>query len=392
MTSTWGLVSVPALPRSASRCSTPKRCCSSTTTKPRSAKDTLSWIRACVPTTMPAAPLAVSSMACRRCAVFSEPVSSVIRVALSAAPSSPAMARSPSSSASERACCAASTSVGASIAAWRPASTTWSIARSATSVLPEPTSPWSRRFIGCTPDRSVVIAAPTSSWPCVRVNGSFASNRSSRPPSTGGQAGAGRWPADSLRCASTSCTASASSHFSRCSARATSPRSAGLWMRRNDSSSPASLRSRRSDSGSGSSVPSHTSSTWRTHLTIDHDGRPAAAGYTGISAFANSSTVDSSESSSSSWYSGLSSCRLPRKALTLPANRPLRPGSSSRSRHAWLKNVHVSGRWPSVIRTSRIVPRRLRMVRLLARSTWASTVACSPSSRPATSVSSPRSA
>ena len=35
--------------RRASRCSTPKRCCSSTTTRPRSANCTCSWIRACVP-------------------------------------------------------------------------------------------------------------------------------------------------------------------------------------------------------------------------------------------------------------------------------------------------------------------------------------------------------
>ncbi len=49
----------------------------------------------------------------------------------------------------ERWCCWASTSVGASSAAWPPESTTRSIARSATRVLPEPTSPWSSRFIGC---------------------------------------------------------------------------------------------------------------------------------------------------------------------------------------------------------------------------------------------------
>ena len=41
---------------SAARCSTPNRCCSSTTTRPRSANCTSSWSRAWVPTTMPAAP------------------------------------------------------------------------------------------------------------------------------------------------------------------------------------------------------------------------------------------------------------------------------------------------------------------------------------------------
>src|SRR5439155_1136629 len=40
----------------AARCSTPKRCCSSTTVRPRRWNLTDSWIRACVPTTRRAAP------------------------------------------------------------------------------------------------------------------------------------------------------------------------------------------------------------------------------------------------------------------------------------------------------------------------------------------------
>ncbi len=48
----------------------------------------------------------------------------------------------------ERACWAASTSVGASSAHWYPASTICSIASTDTMVLPEPTSPCSIRFIG----------------------------------------------------------------------------------------------------------------------------------------------------------------------------------------------------------------------------------------------------
>ena len=57
MTSTCG--GTFALARKASRCSTPNRCCSSTTTSPRSWKSTVSWISACVPTTMPASPLTI---------------------------------------------------------------------------------------------------------------------------------------------------------------------------------------------------------------------------------------------------------------------------------------------------------------------------------------------
>jgi hypothetical protein len=39
------------LRRNSSRCTTPKRCCSSTIASPRRAKSMLSWISACVPTT-----------------------------------------------------------------------------------------------------------------------------------------------------------------------------------------------------------------------------------------------------------------------------------------------------------------------------------------------------
>ena len=53
MTSTCGAV---PLARSASRCSTPKRCCSSMTTRPRSLNSTPSLSSAWVPTTMPASP------------------------------------------------------------------------------------------------------------------------------------------------------------------------------------------------------------------------------------------------------------------------------------------------------------------------------------------------
>ena len=78
-----------ALSVSAARCSTPKRCCSSTTTRPRSAKETRSSSRAWVPITMPASPLAIRSSASRRWAVFIEPVSRATLVPSSAPPSMP---------------------------------------------------------------------------------------------------------------------------------------------------------------------------------------------------------------------------------------------------------------------------------------------------------------
>ena len=157
ITSTCG--GVPALSVSAARCSTPKRCCSSTTTRPRSANCTCSSSSAWVPITMPASPLAARSIASVRGALVIEPVSSSTVVASASPPSMPPAARSPSIAVIERWCCWASTSVGASSAAWPPESTTRSIARSATRVLPEPTSPWSSRFIGWGRARSSSISA-----------------------------------------------------------------------------------------------------------------------------------------------------------------------------------------------------------------------------------------
>ena len=124
----------------------------------------------------------------------------------------------------ERWCCWASTSVGASSAAWPPESTTRSIARSATTVLPEPTSPWSSRCIGCPAARSARISSPTARWPAVSVNGSRASKGSSSPPSRPVRGRRGPAAAPARRWASTAWVTKASSN------RAASPRRA-FWPR-----------------------------------------------------------------------------------------------------------------------------------------------------------------
>ena len=134
--------------RSASRCSTPNRCCSSIITNPRSAKSTPSVRSACVPITMPAEPFLISAKAFFRSALLSEPVNFEIRVALSLPPSIPALARSPINFEIDRKCCCAKTSVGANNAACPPLSTTVRAARSATIVFPDPTSPCNKRCIG----------------------------------------------------------------------------------------------------------------------------------------------------------------------------------------------------------------------------------------------------
>ncbi len=244
------------LARRASRCSTPKRCCSSTTTRPRSWNWTLSSIRACVPIAMPASPQAMSSMVWRRAAVPIEPVSSATLVPMSAPPSMPPSARSPIISTIERWCCWASTSVGASSTAWPPASTTVIIARSATSVLPEPTSPWSRRCIGCEVARSAKISALTLCWPSVRVNGSRASKASSRPPVRAGRGTAGSAESAARRWARATWRTNASSQRSRLWARSRSAWVCGRWMSSSASGSGISSCLSRSSAGSGSPTPS----------------------------------------------------------------------------------------------------------------------------------------
>ena len=94
-------------------------------------------------------PPATSRSARRRAAAPCEPVTSATRVPCSGRRAGRARPAAPSSRRDRAVVLAASTSVGASRAAWPPASTTWSIARSATTVLPEPTSPCSSRCIGC---------------------------------------------------------------------------------------------------------------------------------------------------------------------------------------------------------------------------------------------------
>ena len=106
----------------------------------------------------------------------------VIRVALSALPSVPPSANAPKSFSKVRTCCAARTSVGASNAACPPLSTTANIARSATTVLPEPTSPCKSRCIGWGCAKSSSISFITASWPPVSPNGSAASKASRIPP------------------------------------------------------------------------------------------------------------------------------------------------------------------------------------------------------------------
>ena len=224
MTSRWGVSRLPvagstasARSRRASRWATPKRCCSSTTTSPRRGIWTVSDSRACVPTTMTGSPAASSARIRRRPEAGVEPVSRWTRVARSAPPSMPAPARGPRSEPSEAWCWAARTSVGASRAAWPPPPTTCSMARRATSVLPEPTSPWRRRCMGTVESSAAASSEPTRLCPAVSAKGRAASRSERR------ESGPGTGQATAVRVAS--CSA-------RRRARATWRTKASSWRRR----------------------------------------------------------------------------------------------------------------------------------------------------------------
>jgi hypothetical protein len=108
----------PILLRSASRCATPKRCCSSMMASARFLNCTCSWITACVPTTSAASPLATSASMARALLLF-----------LAAGEPGHRWPRAASSGSSQptslRKCCSARISVGAISAHCQPASMPW---------------------------------------------------------------------------------------------------------------------------------------------------------------------------------------------------------------------------------------------------------------------------
>ena len=76
-----------------------------------------------------------------------------------------------------RKCCSARISVGAMNATCSPFSIATIAASSATIVLPAPTSPCSRRFIGCGRCMSSTISCSACCWPPVSLNGSTRARR-----------------------------------------------------------------------------------------------------------------------------------------------------------------------------------------------------------------------
>ncbi len=202
-----------ALPRNASRCATPKRCCSSTMASASRAKRTFSEMTACVPTTSAASPLSTAAAIASRSRFFWLPVSQATRRPRSASSGSSQPTSLPK-------CCEARISVGAISAHWKPASMQRAAASAATSVLPEPTSPCSKRCIGCARARSPAISPSARRWAPVGVKGSTPSSCACSEPAPAGARRVGaRCAARSRRaCSCESCCASSSSAFSRCQA------------------------------------------------------------------------------------------------------------------------------------------------------------------------------
>ncbi len=223
-----------------------------------------------MPTTMRAWPLTMRSSARLRSAVESWPVS---RVGISSA------ARSgPSDAVSERRCWLASTSVGASSADWPPVSATASIARSATSVLPEPTSPCTSRFIGQVRAMSVAISSPTSRWSPVSSKGSWASSRSRWPPAVGIRGVAGRARAACRRCRSAVWRTNASWKRRASRPRFQSTSFSGRWTPSSASRYGSRPRSARTSAGTGSSRSSTASSASSTDFATCQLAMEAVAG------------------------------------------------------------------------------------------------------------------
>ncbi len=122
---------------------TPKRCSSSMITRPRFANLTSAWISLWVPMTRSMVPALIPASAA--CTSFGERnrESSVSRTG-----------KSEKRSENTWKCCSASSVVGTSTATCLPSAIATNAARSATSVLPKPTSPQTSRSIGLPAVRS----------------------------------------------------------------------------------------------------------------------------------------------------------------------------------------------------------------------------------------------
>ena len=151
-----------------------------------------------------------------------------------------------------RRCCSASVSVGTRRAACAPASTAWQMASAATAVLPEPTSPCSRRRMGRGRARSRPISRAARRCSPVSSNGSASSSGPERSP-VGRRGGAARRRSSRRRTASSpSWSTISSSRTRRRRPRRASSRERGKCTATRASAAPPTRSRARIQAGSGS--------------------------------------------------------------------------------------------------------------------------------------------
>ena len=202
-----------------SLCCTPNRCSSSTTSRPRSLNATSSESSRCVPMTTSTSPLATPGDDLRLLLRGEEP-----RAAPRPAPGSSRSARGTSGRAGS-----ASSVVGTRTATCLPSCTALNAARIATSVLPKPTSPHTRRSIG-------IVALHVGLHGVDRLRAGRASPRTGTPPPSR---------------AATACRAGTRGRASR-AAGGTAPRAPARSRASPSGPGPSTSRSRRRPCGAAS--------------------------------------------------------------------------------------------------------------------------------------------
>ena len=213
MTRTWALSPLSA---SAPRCATPKRCCSSVTTRPSLANSTPSLMSAWVPTASCASPEARAASVSRFAFAPMEPVSFTVRI--------PKGSRKPESVAK---CCSHRSSVGAMKALWQPFFAAYQMSAAAQRVLPEPTSPWMSRFIARPEAMSAAHSSTARSCAAVGAKGRL---RINSPKSAGAKRSPGLSPRSPRSRPMAQTSVKSSANTSRPRARARARASAGKCM------------------------------------------------------------------------------------------------------------------------------------------------------------------
>ena len=377
--------------RSASRCSTPNRCCSSTTTRPRSAKSTPSYSSAWVPTTMPAAPggdlrqRPPPGRRAERAGDQRDPgAASGRRPARRPGPAGRAGRACPGSAArrAPRSGPAAPPArprrpPGASPAARTPSCR--SRPRPAAAGASGARRPGRRRS-----PRRPRAGPPVSSY------GSRASNAASSPSSRRGRGRAGQAAARCLRCTRVELYGERLVPLQPAPGPDSASLVAGRWMSRSAVARPTRSRLARTWPAAGRPAgrrcPAPPGRTGRSPRSAPppRPGRPGSARRRTPRSRSLAPASPSPSASPSSTYSGPLSWRLPRNSVDLAGEQPP-PAGPQLALPPRLVAEEGQGEHRRRSRRRRSPPAgcpgRCRIGRTDARCTWPSTVTCSPTTR-----------